>query len=325
MTDYSSKDLLSKGKNNSFTTDQELPILELADWNDNLIQTSKPERYASHLKIKQALMDKFDDKTREDNELKTEISTTITELQTLASQLEIIKSTNPESITYDENLLMIAEQFMQKEDIEDTSILISLHHSQGDLYYQKGDYRNAESYYKLALQNLDIEKEKTLAIEIIVRLAEISFKQIAIIDAEGYMKQLLKLLENIDCPKEDLSKIYLDIGKIYETRGNYDKALDYYWDAIQLALEINSDQLKFEGYIRVSDVQIETKAINRATTSIQNLVEPIDQFNDLQRYFSLLNSIGNNANCTSEPPCVSSIGGKSPYLYCASFRQSSPS
>lgn len=292
MTDNSSKDLLSKGKNNSFTTDQELPILELADWNDYLIQTTKPEAYASHLKIKQALKDRYDGRTSVDNELKTEINTTITELQSLASQLEIIKSTNPESITYDENLLIIAEQLMKKEDIEEKNIMMSLHQSQGDLYYQKGDYRNAESYYKLALQNLDIEKERTRAIEIIVRLAEISFKQIAIIEAEGYMRQLLKLLENIDCPKEDLSKIYLDLGKIYETRGNYDKALDYYWDAIQLALEINSDQLKFEGYIRVSDVQIETKAINRAATSIQNLIEPIDQFNDLQRYFSVLNSIG---------------------------------
>jgi tetratricopeptide (TPR) repeat protein len=291
VTNIRSKEYLSRKRKNVFPTDQKATLLELADWNDYLIQITKPEAYSAYLELKHALIKEFDGKSHPNRELKNNIETTITELQHLASQLEVIKNTNPESVAYNENLLMIAEQLMQKEVIEDTSVLRSLHHSQGDLYYQNGDYRNANAYYKLALQSIDIEKDKRLAVEITIRLAEISFKQIAIIEAEGYMRQLFILLESIDCTKEELSKIYLDLGKVYETRGNYDKALDYYWDAIQLALEINSDQLKFEGYIRVSEVQIETKALDRATVNIRNITDPIDHFNDLQRYFSVLNNI----------------------------------
>lgn len=292
MTSNSSDEKLLSSEDNIVTTDHKPPLLELADWNDFLAHTTTPEAYASHLEIKRELIKQFEGKILSDSELKDDINSTLNELQNLASQLEVIKSTSPESTSYNENLLLIAEQLMQNEVIEDKNVLKSIHHSQGDLYYQTGDYRNAEAYYKLTLQNLDIEKEKTLAIETIVRLAEISYKQIAIIEAEGYMRQLTELLDNIDCSKEELSRIYLDLGKVYETRGNYGNALDYYWDAIQLALEINSDQLKFEGYLRVTDVQIETKAIGRASTNLHNLIEPIDQFNDIQRYFSVLNNIG---------------------------------
>jgi tetratricopeptide (TPR) repeat protein len=292
VTNKSSEELLPNLKDNIITTGQKPPLLELADWNSfSDDHTITPEAYTSRLEIKRELTKQFEVNVIPELDLKIGINSTINELQNLASQLEVIQNTNPESITYNENLLMIAEQLMQKEVIEDKNVVRSLHHSQGDLYYQNGDYRNAAAYYKFALQNLETEKDKTLAIEIIVRLAEISFKQLAIIEAEGYMRQLLELLKNIDCSKEDLSKIYLDLGKVYETRGNYDKALDYYWDAIQLALEINSDKLKFEGYIRISDVQIEAKALDRATVNLMNLTEPVDQFNDLQRYYSVLNSI----------------------------------
>lgn len=109
---------------------------------------------------------------------------------------------------------------------DDITALAELENRMGKIHYVNGEYGKARDYYNSAITKLEGIKNKFFTIDVLINLAELEM-----IENEGmvlvYLSQAIKYSEEINARKK-LSLIYKMLTQFYESKNDYEAALEFY-------------------------------------------------------------------------------------------------
>jgi class 3 adenylate cyclase len=157
-------------------------------------------------------------------ELKNNIGTVLLKLDKLE-----------EATTYFQDCLSICETESNKKGILTSLINLAV------IDQKTGDYKKAIEKMKLGISMVNDSEDP---IDMMKMMNSIGTSYTALgqyVEAEYFLTESLKRAEK-NQNKDQLDEIYIDLSALYEAKGDYHQALDYYRKYSELKLEINSTE-----------------------------------------------------------------------------------
>lgn len=134
-----------------------------------------------------------------------------------------------------------------------------LYNNTGALYYYLGDYDKAMEYYSKGLEQQDSSQGLCL-----MNIAEIYQDQKKYNEAIRYYMDAKQYLVEHDKTNKDLLFIYRKIGQISNTEGQLDQALEYYQQALEMAVRVKSQRSQANSHLDMAKVLLNLKHYKEA-------------------------------------------------------------
>ncbi|TQR15423.1 GGDEF domain-containing protein [Psychrobacillus soli] len=126
----------------------------------------------------------------------------------------------------DESFAYYRKSYDMLLELDDVTSLAEVENKIGKIYYLQQDYEQAKRYYMQALERLKAIGNKFYTIEVLINLAEFELR----VDEDSflnYMEEAIKNGEEIQA-RQYLSRIFNQLSVFYESKGQFDLALNYY-------------------------------------------------------------------------------------------------
>ncbi len=126
------------------------------------------------------------------------------------------------------------EAFKSARVLEDTFCLAHCFRREGNLFYLKGDYENAETSYDKALAICRAYKNEQLESRVLDNIGTLKQRQSKFEEAADYMHQALEKAEKVGF---GIGGTLNNLANIYTLSGDYERAIPYYSRALAMSLE----------------------------------------------------------------------------------------
>lgn len=111
-------------------------------------------------------------------------------------------------------------------EMDDVTSLAEVENKMGKIYYLQQDFESAKKYYMQALKRLEAIGNKYYTIEVLINLADFELQ----VDEDGFLNYFYKAINNAEeiQARQYLRQIFKRLSVFYESKGQYDIALEYY-------------------------------------------------------------------------------------------------
>ena len=156
----------------------------------------------------------------------------------------------------DQSLKLHGEALDLAKHARVTHLYASLYHDVGNVYLQRGQFDHAVQNFEAAEQVVDFERQRRLLYSIWSNLGVCAFRQGDFEGAKAYYRRVLEHLESVDeNARSELLPIkqfiQTALGTTYTELGDYEAALTYLNQSVDLARQLDYPQLVGYAYLNL--------------------------------------------------------------------------
>ena len=148
------------------------------------------------------------------------------------------------------NLQNASESIKTKSSVSYLQKLTNLYYPAGKSSELSGDYDFSKTYYNQYLNNVKSADE---IVKVKTALGDVHLKTGELQAAEAYYKEALKVEKERD-NKSGIVILNLKLGELENEKNNTPKAIEYYRNSQNTAIEINDDQSVNQAYSGISNI-----------------------------------------------------------------------